>query len=389
MRDSAIRAYRRWTFCLAALATAVAFAPPARGQALSAGDVKLVLGTAAIPADKEAPLRTYFNGYFAKFVAGCKANDGARLRRDLRTYFTAIPRGQNAARDWLNNLTFTFLRGRVTESRESFAVRYHAMLVIGELNSSDTAPYAPATGLLVTAVSNAKVPAGLRVAGLIGLQRHVETGQLDAAAKSKVAALAKLVGSPAPATFAPAAWESFEMAVAQCVAQLNDAALTPQLAPRLHAVVAARAAPDTVRFGAAKTLGELNFSGHIALPYNAYADAAAGMVKQIAEAEIDAAERGAVFSRRRVRQAMQSALAAFGSGRKGLSGAPIPQAQKKTVDELRKTLIDVARVLEDREVADNEVPGKIKDLIGSLPPLPAAETAEPAADATATVGAVR
>jgi hypothetical protein len=99
------------------------------------------------------------------------------MRRDFRQLFMNREHTSQQARTKLNELTLKWMALIATDNFHPLA-RYNAMLLIADLDrepGSDT-PYAPALIEMVKALVSQASPDAVRVAALVGIQRHAQAG---------------------------------------------------------------------------------------------------------------------------------------------------------------------------------------------------------------------
>jgi hypothetical protein len=197
------------------------------------------------PQDPTAAERTILDDYFGKsfFPEMTDASpEGlgklAEKREDLFKYFLNV-RGSQAAHDHLLTVTMKAVRDNIAIKPYHPAIRYNAVLIIGQLDkevsksgSADPVPYADATKTLVVLLEEDKilgvpVTSPVKLAALIGLDRHTRLGaDPTLAERINAAALAVATNSEAPADASPAAHDWMRRLAVRVLANQQAKGLT-------------------------------------------------------------------------------------------------------------------------------------------------------------------
>ncbi len=176
------------------------------------------LGGASL-RDGQADFDAWFEKYYYPLMTDPKELPNlSKLRRELmRDYFNRIknePSGL-AVRDHLNQITLTYLQKLATNNLHP-AVRYNAMLIIGDLDdraaettggAKPAEPMFKALDVLQSELTSPTQIDAVRVAALIGLRRHALLNRGRAADKqwteAQTTSLAKSIGAIAAAKKPP------------------------------------------------------------------------------------------------------------------------------------------------------------------------------------------
>jgi len=193
-------------------------------------------------------------------------------------------------------------------------VRVNAMLLIGELQDLERAPWAGSLAPLVKAVGDAHLPLELRVAAMSGLERHLAAAAAgDPATATAAPALATLMTSPPTGDAAAVRW-----LMARTLDLLPRVPTPPQAVAAAAKILADESADPDLRVRAAAAVGRLAKA-------DSKIDAAAAMrqIESLAVAVISA-DLEAAKERRFARSITTSGPLAAGIGgeRGGLSPAP-------------------------------------------------------------------
>ena len=160
-------------------------------------------GLGAAEQDVDAYLKKVYFAQMTQYTDSALAMLG-RLREDLfKKYISQA--GNASTQQYLIDLTFNV--GRVL-ARDNYhpAVRYNAVLMLGDLDQqlgSPPVPHAKATAELLELVEQEQfnkipVPESVKLAALVGLERHTRYG-IDPALKDRLTtSMLKVMASPTP-----------------------------------------------------------------------------------------------------------------------------------------------------------------------------------------------
>jgi len=188
---------------------------------------------------------------------------------------------QNELRNGRNKAAFDFVTNLVLKSMENLArpypagersfhpaTRINAMLTIGELGANPPAsfsdvplPLPDALPILLNHLRDPEQIDGVRVAALVGINRHADLGGIDTpqARQAIVNAMVALINSSRPADRSADGHAWMRSQAADVLGKLGIAAAgVPQ---GLTAMVADAALPISVRCVPAEALGKLNYTG--------------------------------------------------------------------------------------------------------------------------------
>lgn len=182
-----------------------------------------------------------------------------RIRELMLTGITDVKAFEDASRT-----VREFMLGLARNDDAEPAVRVNAMLLVGELRTREGKPWPGAVVPLSTAVRDAKLPAGVRLAALAGLARHadaVRTADGDTAAafaKDAAPAVLSIIAAAAkpPLPAAPrTADTSWMTARALTILPVVAPAAPKDLAAAVVAIMGDASWPIDVRVRAAAALG--------------------------------------------------------------------------------------------------------------------------------------
>ena len=199
--------------------------------------------------------------------------DAFRRTRNLPDFRGQLGRslrnGNGAVRDHLNALALKEMTTFAEQADMRPATRVNAMLMIGELNASESpsgtsaVPLPAALPILVQAAGDPQQLDAVKVAAMVGILRHVELGGVqtpDARASVTNLALALATAKPAAGESDDAhAW--MQKQAADVLGAFGAVGDNGVVATTLAAMVANTASPFYTRCSAAEALGRLNYAG--------------------------------------------------------------------------------------------------------------------------------
>lgn len=170
--------------------------------------------------------------------------------------------------DFLRDEVFKASRTIASDEKKSIPARYNALLMIAELNETESqrsgrtikpaVPYEPARAVLLKAIADGQ-PQAIQLAGLLGLQRHA---RLQAAAgrtdDEAMAFSKKLLAMPEPPAGGTADGHQWMQRIA--IEILSYSGKGDQVA-LLEPIVSDVNRPLVVRCAAAEAIGRLDFAG--------------------------------------------------------------------------------------------------------------------------------
>ncbi|MCL4190647.1 MAG: hypothetical protein KJZ87_02790 [Thermoguttaceae bacterium] len=225
-----------------------------------------------IPAGQETAFDAYYKTYalprwtHETFLAG--QPEGERqidVRRELRRdFFTA----RGAAHERLTSLALLALPVLARDPKYHPATRYNAMLAIGELNqiepqgATPPVPLAKALPLLVEAVSNAEQPDAVKIAALIGINRHAKLNIANAQKQGiadRMLEIAKEKDPPEGRTPEGHAW--MRALAIDTLGALGLPGNQNAVVTTMASIVGDESENMSTRAAAARALGTINYTG--------------------------------------------------------------------------------------------------------------------------------
>ena len=185
--------------------------------------------------------------YFPKMTSTLPADLGLLAKRREDLFKRYIRSAQvKAAQEYLTDMTLKITRS-IAQGNYHPAVRYNAVLILGELDQQYTVPPVPlpaGTNALLELLEKedfkgVKVPASVRLGALVGLARHARFG-IDAQYADRVtkAALGLIAEEQSPADLAPEVHHWMKCQAARILANQYAQKPNPQIQSALTAMIA-------------------------------------------------------------------------------------------------------------------------------------------------------
>jgi len=238
----------------------------------TSSNVQKILRAQAFGAGEEAQFDAYYKQFaLPRWTVPEQYGSLPAFRRDLRRDFLNGKAG--APYDRLLELSFNYLR-RISARGFHPAVRYNAILMLGDLNvqefppgsKSIVQPYPPAQQTLLQAVKDTDSDA-VRVAALVGLQRHASLGNLNPQIRDGqlIPILLELAKSPPPKDRSPEGHAWLRAMAIDTLAALRVPGPDGSVVLAMVAIVGDKDTPLLARLAAARALGSLDLKGFNAL----------------------------------------------------------------------------------------------------------------------------
>ena len=181
-----------------------------------------------------------------------------RVRRRMRDTLLNEKTAEAAALSQAGKTAVEWLATQARNPQADPAVRVNAMLLVGEVRGKDGRPWSGAVEPLAAAMSDPKLPTGVRVAAAAGLARHVDAAKAAGApdpalSQAALKPLLEVIATPASATDAGGG----DWLVSRALDMLPtvEAKASPETAAALVAILAEAGRPVDVRVRAAAALG--------------------------------------------------------------------------------------------------------------------------------------
>lgn len=347
-------------------------------------------------ANAQQLLQDYYEKYF--FPSWTKSSNRSRLQQ-LRSQLIVSDLG-NAARsggpprDLLVQIAFRTLRDYAQNAQLDPAVRVSAVLAIGELNERERptgggmqppTPLAAALPFLLSLLQDTNQPDAIRLAALVGLERHSACGIADANLRDQqvIPLLRQLAGDKTPpANRDSKIHEWFRVRAIDALAATRQPGANGENVNLLVGFVADDKEAPRVRLAAATALGNLDYSQAQGVAPLSVVQALGKMVLELCVADIQAASQAGSWSKlesRRIAHYVGCAQQGIRGVRTMLTGKP----EDQVVGKFNSALDGITKALNDSANARDPA----TELARLLPPaLTALNTALQALTAPGTAG---
>lgn len=358
-------------------------------------------------ANAQQLVQDYYEKYF--FPSWTKPTNRSRLQQ-LRSQLIVSDLG-NAARnggpprDLLVQIAFRTLRDYAQNPQLDPAVRVSAVLAIGELNERERptgggmqppVPLPTALPFLLSLLQDANQPDAIRLAALVGVERHCACGIADANLRDQqvIPLLRQLAGEKnPPPNRDPKVHEWFRVRAIDALAATRQPGANGENVTLLAGFVADDKETPRVRLAAATALGNLDYSQAQGVAPLTVVQALGKMVLELCVADIQAASQAGSWSKlepRRIAQYVGCAQQGIRGVRTMLTGKPEDQIVGKfnsALDGITKALNDSANARDPATELARLLPPALTALNTALQSLTTAGTtgggaAPPASPAT-------
>jgi hypothetical protein len=329
-------------------------------------DVQNILRDKVFAGGQQEQFENYYRNYFLPrwtLPENLASLPGYRkeLRNDLRLGRTGPPHAmlREIAREMLTDLALG--------ADYHPAVRYNAMLMIGELNQEEPArsgdepvPLAAAQPLLLDAVENPDQIDAVRVAALIGLNRHVQLQRPSGGALDRILrTMLDLVSSPKPAgrSVEGQAWiRSLAIHILGNLGTTGPDNVVPKTLARVMA-------DDensllATRCHAVEAMGKLRYQGGAGVDPLPLFREIGKLAHRVCRDEIELTEEhNSVFRRMLV----NTRLTEIQRGLEGLKNLAGEAEEQQIVQTIEENLDKWLEVLDNRRLEDYEVPAELDE----------------------------
>jgi hypothetical protein len=302
-------------------------------------------------------------------------------RKKFRSnYFGSAKAGPS--RERLNQLVLDFATKKIVPGDFDPAVKYNALLMVADLNEDETKPYQKALVPLVNLVRDKNTKNDyLKVAALIGLQRHAEYYAAHGAPANIQNGIVTIMSNllaekqaPDGRTASGHAW--LRASAAKVLGSLGAPGTNGVAVKTLVEVIGEDAAPPSLRLTAAECLGQIKFPPNTNVDVKPYVRTIGKLAVDTIQNELDRRESRVesgstttstdddLATRRKLKAAIRSINTAL-TGERGRAGTGVAGIGGQ--DKGLKQLIDVLRAM-DASIDKNET-GIVEELAAQLPKL--------------------
>ncbi|MEN6556861.1 MAG: hypothetical protein ABFC54_01645 [Thermoguttaceae bacterium] len=318
----------------------------------------------------EADFRKFFLDFY--LPQWTLAKDLGKLPKNRQDLNNKLKQATGQAHDALTKLVLEFMTGLLNDNYHP-AVQLNAMLAIGELNSVENPPTPLPEALepLLATVNDSQKSDGLRVAALIGLQRHVAAKlPNDDLRKQVTASLLKQADQLASADQAGRHWILAQ--VVEILGQLGSPGDDNAVYQTILKTAANVKLPIVTRTSAIEALGHLDLAGAQNIDFNEPAAAVAQFVVDACSEVARLAKQSnysPAESHRWLRPCLEAATIALGGAddaHKGLSSLAKSSAQRSRLDQLQKCIAPAIAFLDAKEHEQEPLDPTLETLRGAV-----------------------
>ena len=292
-------------------------------------------------------------------------------RKELRISHLGKKAANPNVHDHLNTLVLEFMKNLAVGPYHP-AVQVNAMLMIGELNGVEMppTPLPEALNVMMAAAGNAKLSDAVRVAALVGIQRHIAAGISDQeVVRSLTSALLKLEAADLPAGAAAAGREWILALATETLGRLGSVGENNAVFKMMAKTLSDVKLSLSTRSIAAESLGRLNYAGAAGInPVEAAAMLGQFVIDACTEELRRGKDAGLPISRRRMKQSLSAAMLALIGGeenRKGIAPLAREPGQRAFLAELQKNIETLMKVL-DKASEGDDLEGPVDQLRSTL-----------------------
>jgi len=277
------------------------------------------------------------------------------------------------------------------------AVRYNAMLLIGDLNQQESpnptiqppVPLAAALPVMLEALTDEKQIDVVKIGALVKLDRHIRLGIADPqwVTQQLIPALVNLAEMKVPpADRSAEGHEWMRCKAMELLGLLRSVGPESRILKTLVGIVADRKEPLLVRTAAALALENLNFTGATGSPSEA-GTALGQLALSACGAEIDATEQS-ITSQRRLMEALYSVVLGLGDDQRGVRSWGSQPPHKDFLDKLNERIQALVTPFDKKDIEEEELFKEVSAAVTALATFlqnapGAAQPAEPAKPAVA------
>jgi len=352
---------------------------------------KALRDPAAFEANKKT-LDDYFsNYYFPNMTLESQLGELSKNRENLFKQYLRVARVP-AAQKLLTDKTLFFMRG-ISRGKFHPAVRYNAVLILGMLdekvaNGIGVKPVPLPAGakellelLEQDEFKSVKVPASIKLAALIGLQRHVRFGiDPQYADRLTKASLALIAQEEPPADLAPEIHHWIKCQAAKVLSRQFAAGPNAEVQAAFTGMIADPHMSLEDRCCVADLMKLMEYDAVAGLDVTATLGAMGDLLKAVASDESEKADhiqqasledfpvRGNAFGDQSLsyqRRRLIARLHAISEGGRSLSKG-LPDAERQQLQSLLATLTSVMEVADDKDSGDVEITTEVIEMASQV-----------------------
>lgn len=307
-----------------------------------------------------------FQGYYTKYsiarwTQSDLHNQLHRFRQDIRN---DLQLAKEPAHGQLVTLVLNAMKELIRPDKNyPPAAQANAMLMIGELNQVERATGIPPTpptpspdalALMLSIVDPAgetKYSDGIKVAALVGIRRHAETGLPSAAADAVTKAMLAILAAQPPQNSSADAHYWMQGQACEILGLIGQPGDRSIVVRALAFTLRSQAAPAGARAEAARALGRIKLTPSPEVNVTELAGNIAQFVVDVLDNELALYEDYEPVYRRRVKTALLAAQA----GLTAIGGAASAAKDQEYVKDIVTLITDLMATLDDEELYEEEV----------------------------------
>lgn len=338
--------------------------------------VDVILRAGRFEAGQQATFDAYYTKFFlARWTDPKSVTNLPTWRKDMRnSHLGKKVSGAGAeVHDHLNKLVLDFMQ-KVASGPYHPASQVNAMLMIGELNAVEQppTPLPEALTVMTEAATDAKLSDAVRVAALVGIQRHVGAKIADEEVRKKlIGSLLEIAKEELPDGASRAGREWLLAQAIETLGNLGAVGDGNAVFKAMGKTMADQKLRFSTRCIAAEAMGRLNYANATGINV----EETAGAIGQFAldtctEVSQSLKDGDYQVSRRRLKQGIASALIALvgdgAEGHKGIASLAKEASQQKYVDDLKKAMAAASEYLDDKKHDEDKLDEPLEQLQGQL-----------------------
>jgi hypothetical protein len=300
----------------------------------------------------------YYNTYaLPRWTQLSTLNNLREYHRDLFSNLARAKSGE--VHDYLNKLVLDYMSKVAKSDKYHPEARVNAMLTIGDLNSVDSiqaaqnVPLADALPILLQAAIDDKLITPVRIAALVGINRHVAMKVSDPQIQQILGAMPKIVSAANAANFNDLGKVWMRKQAVDILGLLGNLGPGNQVPQLLSTYAGDSNAPYYLRQSAAEALGKLKYDGANGLNPVALAKSLAQLMLDSCDAEFKA-KGSAADRQRRLKARLASVLFGLngeGTTFKGITPLAKDPKQATELTNLAGIFNALLKVLDSKDVS--------------------------------------
>jgi len=304
-----------------------------------------------------------------------------KVRKNLRVMFLAGKSG--APYERLNKLVLRQM-GLFIKGSYSPTIKYNAMLVIADLNEVEADPRTPAKPLpstlpILLKTISSQQPDMIRIAALVGLERHAESNAFFPLAPEAKTGIIKMAlaqlnqQQPASRSLDGHIW--IRRSAARILGALGEPGPDNSVAIALDGLINDSETPEMLRCTAASAIGQLHFPPAAKINFADLGHHLGWMEIDLGRNELESAKnKGLSPSRRKLKFVVHCGLSGLigPDGKQGLLLDAASGPHAKPVNELTAKLQSVSKMLDNADLSEEKLAidmgARLGELERMLPP---------------------